>query len=233
MYLHAEGPEGGLGREFSFPGDRGSIRSRSVVGALHLVRRLLTQSADEAGMTRRLAWGPMSGCASSSPCACPSRRSTPSRRGSRSTSSVPRSSCRAARGPSHHGRVPRPPARRRAAGVLGSCGRPRFGPGGLRLAPARYRETRSVAMLVTRRPRRRRDGVRGRPPGAARADRRLPARRPALASARHGGPVPGAAAAPARAARDGKTFVPSDAAAYLSRLRPGGAQYEVSGIGRL
>jgi nicotinamide-nucleotide amidase len=48
VYLHAEGPEGGLGREFSFPGDRGSIRSRSVVGALHLVRRLLTQSADES-----------------------------------------------------------------------------------------------------------------------------------------------------------------------------------------
>ena len=48
VYLHAEGPDGGLGREFSFPGDRGSIRSRSVVGALHLVRRLLTQSADES-----------------------------------------------------------------------------------------------------------------------------------------------------------------------------------------
>jgi nicotinamide-nucleotide amidase len=47
VYLHAEGPDGGLGREFSFPGDRGSIRSRSVVGALHLVRRLLTQNADE------------------------------------------------------------------------------------------------------------------------------------------------------------------------------------------
>ena len=48
VYLHAEGPDGGLGREFSFPGDRGSIRSRSVVGALHLVRRLLTQNADES-----------------------------------------------------------------------------------------------------------------------------------------------------------------------------------------
>jgi nicotinamide-nucleotide amidase len=48
VYLHAEGPDGGLGREFSFPGDRGSIRSRSVVGALHLVRRLLTQSAEES-----------------------------------------------------------------------------------------------------------------------------------------------------------------------------------------
>jgi nicotinamide-nucleotide amidase len=48
VYLHAEGPDGGVGREFSFPGDRGSIRSRSVVGALHLVRRLLLRNADEA-----------------------------------------------------------------------------------------------------------------------------------------------------------------------------------------
>jgi nicotinamide-nucleotide amidase len=48
VYLHAEGPEGGLGREFSFPGDRASIRARSVVGALHLVRRLLTQSPDSS-----------------------------------------------------------------------------------------------------------------------------------------------------------------------------------------
>jgi nicotinamide-nucleotide amidase len=48
VYLHAEGPDGGLGREFSFPGDRGSIRARSVVGALHLVRRLLTQSPDDS-----------------------------------------------------------------------------------------------------------------------------------------------------------------------------------------
>jgi nicotinamide-nucleotide amidase len=47
VYLHAEGPDGGQGREFSFPGDRASIRARSAVGALHLVRRLLTQSPDE------------------------------------------------------------------------------------------------------------------------------------------------------------------------------------------
>jgi len=46
VYLHAEGPNGGVGREFSFPGDRASIRARSVTGALHLVRRLL-QSPDE------------------------------------------------------------------------------------------------------------------------------------------------------------------------------------------
>jgi nicotinamide-nucleotide amidase len=40
VYLHAEGPGGGIGREFSFPGDRASIRARAAVGALHLVRRL-------------------------------------------------------------------------------------------------------------------------------------------------------------------------------------------------
>jgi nicotinamide-nucleotide amidase len=48
VYLHAEGPDGGVGREFSFPGDRASIRARSAVGALHLVRRVLTRSYDEA-----------------------------------------------------------------------------------------------------------------------------------------------------------------------------------------
>jgi len=48
VYLHAEGPDGGVGREFSFPGDRDSIRARSAVGALHLVRRLLTRSRDES-----------------------------------------------------------------------------------------------------------------------------------------------------------------------------------------
>jgi nicotinamide-nucleotide amidase len=47
VYLHAEGPDGGLGREFSFPGDRASIRARATVGALHLVRRLLSESRDE------------------------------------------------------------------------------------------------------------------------------------------------------------------------------------------
>ncbi len=48
VYLHVEGPDGGHGREFSFPGDRGSIRARAVVGALHLVRRHLAGSRDES-----------------------------------------------------------------------------------------------------------------------------------------------------------------------------------------
>jgi nicotinamide-nucleotide amidase len=47
VYLHADGPDVGIGREFSFPGDRASIRARATVGALHLVRRLLTQTSDE------------------------------------------------------------------------------------------------------------------------------------------------------------------------------------------
>src|SRR5438034_9045330 len=44
VYLHADGPDGSATREFTFPGDRSSIRVRSAVMALHLVRRLLTRS---------------------------------------------------------------------------------------------------------------------------------------------------------------------------------------------
>jgi len=48
VYFHAETPDGGTGSSFSFPGDRESIRRRSVVGSLHLVRRLLAQNRDKA-----------------------------------------------------------------------------------------------------------------------------------------------------------------------------------------
>jgi nicotinamide-nucleotide amidase len=41
VHLHAEGPDGGRGREFALPGDRESVRLRSTVMALHLVRQLL------------------------------------------------------------------------------------------------------------------------------------------------------------------------------------------------
>ena len=44
VFLHAEGPHGGRGLRFDFPGDRETIRTRSAVAALHLVRRLLTPS---------------------------------------------------------------------------------------------------------------------------------------------------------------------------------------------
>ncbi len=47
VFFHVETPEGGRGSSFSFPGDRDSIRRRSVVASLHLARRLLTQNRDE------------------------------------------------------------------------------------------------------------------------------------------------------------------------------------------
>jgi nicotinamide-nucleotide amidase len=46
VYLHVEGPEGGRGVDFMFPGDRGSIRRRATATALHVARRFLTQSRD-------------------------------------------------------------------------------------------------------------------------------------------------------------------------------------------
>ena len=46
VYLHVAGPDGDRGADFLFPGDRGSIRRRATVTALHLVRRFLTQSRD-------------------------------------------------------------------------------------------------------------------------------------------------------------------------------------------
>jgi nicotinamide-nucleotide amidase len=46
VYLHVETPEASEGREFSLPGDRESIRTRGAVAALHLGRRLLSQSRD-------------------------------------------------------------------------------------------------------------------------------------------------------------------------------------------
>ncbi len=46
VHLHAETPEGGHGIEFSFPADRDTIRTRSTVAALHLLRRLLSQNGD-------------------------------------------------------------------------------------------------------------------------------------------------------------------------------------------
>ena len=47
VYLHAEAPWGGRGRQFNFPGDRETIRMRAAVGALHLVRSLLAQNRHE------------------------------------------------------------------------------------------------------------------------------------------------------------------------------------------
>jgi nicotinamide-nucleotide amidase len=44
VFLHATGPDGELARRLDFPGDRETIRLRSTVAALHLVRALVTKS---------------------------------------------------------------------------------------------------------------------------------------------------------------------------------------------
>jgi nicotinamide-nucleotide amidase len=49
VYLHAESPSASRSVDFVFPGDREGIRRRAAVTALHLVRRLLTQSRNEDG----------------------------------------------------------------------------------------------------------------------------------------------------------------------------------------
>jgi nicotinamide-nucleotide amidase len=48
VYLHAAGPDGSLTRMLDLPGERGQIRVRATVTALHLLRALLTGSRDEA-----------------------------------------------------------------------------------------------------------------------------------------------------------------------------------------
>jgi nicotinamide-nucleotide amidase len=48
VYLHAVGPDGDRALELHIPGDRETVRRRATVTALHLVRRLLTQSRHEA-----------------------------------------------------------------------------------------------------------------------------------------------------------------------------------------
>jgi nicotinamide-nucleotide amidase len=47
VYLHAAGPDGELAADFNVPADRETVRARAAVAALHLVRRLLSQSRDE------------------------------------------------------------------------------------------------------------------------------------------------------------------------------------------
>jgi nicotinamide-nucleotide amidase len=44
VYLHASGPDGELAASFNVPADRETVRARAAVAALHLVRRLLSQS---------------------------------------------------------------------------------------------------------------------------------------------------------------------------------------------
>lgn len=100
----------------------------------------------------------------------------------------------------------------------------------LRLGVGRYRETRSVAMLVL-------EDVGG---GATALAEDVQARLEALGAYRREGRPwlphltvarfrarPGLRLEPPHLGGPMGTFVPSDAAAYLSRLQPGGAQYAV------
>ncbi|MGH2997204.1 MAG: nicotinamide-nucleotide amidohydrolase family protein, partial [Gaiellaceae bacterium] len=47
VYLHVTSPDGERARELNLPGERDAIRRRSTVAALHLTRRVLTQSRHE------------------------------------------------------------------------------------------------------------------------------------------------------------------------------------------
>jgi len=44
VFLHAETPDAGSGRELRLPGDRAAVRGRATAAALHLVRTLLAQN---------------------------------------------------------------------------------------------------------------------------------------------------------------------------------------------
>jgi nicotinamide-nucleotide amidase len=48
VYLHASSPDGELAAHFNVPADRETVRARAAVAALHLVRRLLSQSRDDS-----------------------------------------------------------------------------------------------------------------------------------------------------------------------------------------
>jgi competence/damage-inducible protein CinA-like protein len=48
VYLHAQGPDGDLATDYNFRGDRETVRQRATVAALHLVRRLLSQSRHDS-----------------------------------------------------------------------------------------------------------------------------------------------------------------------------------------
>ncbi len=48
VYVHAETPEASRGIDFSYGSDRESVRRRATVASLHLLRRLLAQTRDEA-----------------------------------------------------------------------------------------------------------------------------------------------------------------------------------------
>ena len=218
-------PEGERAREFSFPGDRDSIRRRSTVAALHLVRRLLTQKSRQRRMTRagsvegddRLRLFLALRLPDDALDALVAWQATLSLRGRL----VPRGE------PPRHARVPRLPAGRRAARDRRRAARAAAG----RAAPSGFEPTatarRGASGCSSSRRVRRGDAARGRRCTSG-------SRRSASTGARR---ARGCRTSPCCASASGRgcdrrspssgAFVPSDAAAYLSRLHPAGARYEV------
>ena len=177
---------------------------------------------------RSLAWRAMSGFGSSAHCSCLRLRWTPSSRGRPSSSLRPgNGTCVSSRGRTSTSRsrfsaALRPPrhggGRRRPAG--GVC---RPGAADVRRPSLPRDEERGDDRVAD-------DGGRG--GGIAEAvfgaggPRPLPAGRAKVAAARHGCALPQPSAAEP-ALPDLNEVAPSDAAVMISRLRPGGAQYEV------
>ena len=171
----------------------------------------------------------MNGSGSSAPSALPETRSTGSSRGSGRELAggagrvVPREQ------PARHARVPRRPSRRRAwtpiADALRGGGRRAASRSGCAPRATARRGASACSSSTTTAARRTRS--------PSTCTRRL-AR--SASTSRSGArwlphvtvaPLPRAAAAAARRCRTSATVVPSDAAVYLSRAAPGGAQYEV------
>ena len=48
VFIHADAPHASRGGDFSYPGDRDSIRRRAAVAVLHLARRVLSQNRHES-----------------------------------------------------------------------------------------------------------------------------------------------------------------------------------------
>jgi nicotinamide-nucleotide amidase len=48
VFVHVDAPDASRGADFSYPGDRDSIRRRAAVAVLHLARRVLSQNRHES-----------------------------------------------------------------------------------------------------------------------------------------------------------------------------------------
>ena len=230
VYLHAAGPDGALAAEFSVPADRATIRARATVTrSAPVAASLVTEPAQTLSADRAVAWAAMNASGSSAPFGS---RTTPSTGWSSGSASalggVAGSAPSRARTSTSRSRSSAPgPAASVDAVADGSGPRPRgVEPPLLRVrALPRDAERRHARLRRRGRPRdaRSRDDCTAGWSSSASTSRERRAWLPHVTVA----PLPRAAAAAAERCPDLGPVVPSDAAVYLSRLRPGGAQYEV------